>query len=272
VTNTGVRNWLATGEQPFVLAYHLYDDAGQLLITYDGPRSPLPSSVAPLETAVITAQISAPSEPGEYLIEWDMVQEEVTWFSWKDAPTGRTTLVVAGPPAEKTIIASSSPPTDIRVITPSPGRFDLWRAALLMFVDYPVLGVGPDSFRWQYGAYAGVSAWNTGIHANNLYIEWLADTGLVGLLLFLWFSWRLAKAGLARLDPATIDPAPAGRPEMEEVWLLTLGLVAALVAWYVHGFFDYFYEFTPTYVAFWLLVALLVGAPRRRRDGVTNRL
>ena len=271
VTNTGARTWPATGELPYALAYHLYDDAGQSL-TYDGPRSPLPSSVAPLETAVITAQINTPTEPGEYLIEWDMVQEKVTWFSWKNAPTARTTLVVSGPPAESTISDSSAPPTDIRIITPSPGRFELWRAALLMFVDYPILGVGPDSFRWQYGAYAGVSAWDTGIHANNLYIEWLADTGLVGLLLFLWFSWRLAKTGLARLDPATINPVPAGRPEMEEVWLLTLGLMAALVAWYVHGFFDYFYEFTPTYVAFWLLVALLVGVPRRRRDGVANRL
>jgi len=271
VTNTGVRTWMATGDLPFALAYHLYDDAGQSL-TYDGPRSPLPLSIPPQETAVIAAQITAPTEPGNYLIEWDMVQEEVTWFSWKDAPTGRTMLVVAGRPAEKTVIDSSTPPTDIRIITPSPGRFDLWRAALLMFIDHPFLGVGPDNFRWQYGAYAGVNAWDSGIHANNQYIEWLADTGLVGLLLFLWFSWRLAKVGVTRLDPTTIDPVPAGRPEMEQVWLLTLGLVAALVAWYVHGFFDYFYEFTPTYVAFWLLVALLAGAPRRRRDGVANRL
>ena len=121
----------------------------------------------------------------------------------------------------------------------------------------------------------GSLSWGKASHFDELehvLVRLVTDTGLVGLLIFLWFSWRLAKAGLARLDPATIDPSPAGRPEKEEVWHLTLGLFAALTAWYVHGFFDYFYEFTPTYVAFWLLVALLVGAPRRRRDGIANRL
>jgi len=37
-----------------------------------------------------------------------------------------------------------------------------------------------------------------------------------------------------------------------------LGLVASLTAWFVHGLFDYFYEFTPTYVAFWFIAALAV--------------
>jgi hypothetical protein len=38
-----------------------------------------------------------------------------------------------------------------------------------------------------------------------------------------------------------------------------LFLLASLVAWYVHGLFDYFYEFTPTYVAFWLIAGLAVA-------------
>jgi O-antigen ligase len=191
-----------------------------------------------------------------------MVQETVTWFSWKNSPTASTTLVVAGQPVEQAPLVASAPPTDVRNVNPTPGRFDLWRAALAMATDFPLLGVGPDSFRWQFGAYAGLEEWDTGIHANNLYIEWLADTGLLGFLAFLWLTWRLASMSLEHLRHI--------RPET--TWLLTLGLVASMLAWYVHGFFDYFFEFTPTYVAFWLIVGLLAGAPFRRQDGITDRI
>ena len=41
--------------------------------------------------------------------------------------------------------------------------------------------------------------------------------------------------------------------------ILALGLLASLVAWYVHGLFDAFVEFTPTYVAFWLIAGLALS-------------
>ena len=34
---------------------------------------------------------------------------------------------------------------------------------------------------------------------------------------------------------------------------LAAGAAAGLAAYLVHGFFDYFLEFTPTYALFWLL-------------------
>lgn len=261
VTNTGERSWLPDGEFFFSLSYHLHDDEGQT-VTYDGLRSPLPGIVAPGESASIEGLIRAPEEPGRYTVEWDMVQESVTWFSWKDAPTFTTDLLVkAGQPTHGAEIAVSPSPTDVRVTNPTPGRLELWRAALQMAVDRPILGVGPDNFRWQYGAYAGLEEWDTGIHANNLYLEWLAGTGIVGLLAFLWFSWRLARLALAHQSDQ------AG----ETTWLLTLGLVAGLLTWYVHGVFDFFYEFTPTYVAFWLLVGLLASMPLSLRGAYANR-
>lgn len=261
VTNTSVRSWSSGGELPYALAYHLYDD-GEEILNFTGPRSWLPAPIDPGQTATIQAQVAAPAAPGEYRIEWDMVQETVTWFSWKDSTTASTTLVVSGQPIVAAPAANPDPPPGVREVNPTPGRFDLWRAALAMATDFPILGVGPDGFRWQFGAYAGLEEWDTGIHANNLYLEWLADTGLLGFLAFLWLTWRLARLSLERLRQT--------RPEA--IWLLTLGLAASLLAWYVHGFFDYFYEFTPTYVAFWLIVGLLTGGPLRRQDGFTDRI
>ena len=40
-----------------------------------------------------------------------------------------------------------------------------------------------------------------------------------------------------------------------------LALLAALTAWYVHGMLDSFYEFTPSFVAFWIIAGLALSWP-----------
>lgn len=258
VTNNGVRTWTSGGEHPFALSYHLYGSTDEP-VTYDGARSALPDDLAPGDTTVIQAQVEIPPEPGEYRVEWDMVQEAVTWFSWKDAPTASTRVLALGQPVESAEMNVSVAPIDVRIINPTPGRLKLWRAALRMAADRPLLGVGPDNFRLLYGSYAGVDDWDTGIHANNLYIEWLADTGVIGLLAFLWMSVTMGREVVRRVT----------RGPTEASWLLTLGLAAGLLAWYVHGVLDYFYEFTPTFVAFWLIAGLAsrTPSPERRMGG-----
>lgn len=245
VTNTGIRTWQASGEQAFQLSYHLQDADGEV-VTYDGARSPLPADVPPGEQVTVRAMVATPVEVGEYVIEWDMLHESVAWFSWKDTPTAISRLEVRGRLVQGLAIEQSAAPTDINVITATPGRIELWQAALLMVADRPLLGVGPDNFRWRYGDYANLDVWNTSIHANNLYLEWLADSGLPGLLAFIWLSWTLLFPLGRRLVSGPSDAD----------WRLALGLFCGLVAWYTHGLVDFFYEFTPTYVLFWLLAGL----------------
>ncbi len=247
VSNEGKRSWNNDGEYFFALSYHLYD-AGGNPVTYEGERTRLPESVSVGGEVELQSQVLAPLETGIYSIEWDMVQEAITWFSWKDGASTRSTLIVRGDPVgDNAQPEAVPPPTDVAVINPTPGRLTLWRTALLMFGDYPVLGVGPDNFRWQYGAYAGLEEWNTGIHANNLYIELLADSGLLGLVAFIWLSWQILRLGVTAVN---------GQRD-EGSWLLALGLVVGIAAWYVHGLFDYFYEFSSTYILFWLMLGLL---------------
>jgi hypothetical protein len=45
-----------------------------------------PHPVAPGEVAVIPADVTAPKEPGEYFIQFDLLQEFVAWFQYKGAP------------------------------------------------------------------------------------------------------------------------------------------------------------------------------------------
>lgn len=266
VTNRGVRTWQTSGPNPFALAYHLNREDGSP-VTYDGVRTALPGDVQPGEMVQMEAQVVAPPEPGAYVVEWDMVQERVTWFSWKGTLPARTRLEVKGSPVATPVLPESAPPTDVRLVVPPPGRLTLWRVAGHMFLSRPLLGVGPDNFRLMYGTYAGVERWDKGVHANSLYIEWLADTGVLGLLAFLWLMWRLAWEVYRRLEHSLKGLASRNAGLVWELGIWRLALAGSLAAWFVHGLFDYFYEFTPTYVAFWLITGLaLAGRPMTRGE------
>jgi len=246
LTNTSARPWLAGGAHPFALSYHLARADGSTF-DYEGLRTPLPADVPPGGSVELQAQVAAPAVPGTYVLEWDELEESVTWFTWAGTPPGRTTLQVAGPSAGAGVAPPPAPP--VAATSPPVGRLQQWRIALRMARNSPILGVGPDTFRWVYGDFAGTSVWDTGGHANSLYFEWLADTGLLGTALFGWLAVQLlrrASRGLRWLDDGS--------------WPWRLGLLGSLAAWFLHSLVDYFYEPLGTNVAFWLLAALALAA------------
>jgi O-antigen ligase len=130
-----------------------------------------------------------------------------------------------------------------------PPRTVFWSTALAMFEDQPLLGVGPDNFRWLFPAYSGVAANNLGIHAHNQYLETLADGGVLGLVSFLIVLVALLRIAIQRV-----------RSSREE-WAWSAALLASLIAWLVHALVDDFERFWPTSVAFWLIVGLTLARP-----------
>jgi len=82
VENTSTEVFPA-GEGVFGLSYHLVD--------HDNPLVWLPTSLAPGEHCVLRMSVTAPTAPGKYEIEVDLVWEGVMWF--KDA--GNPTAVIA---------------------------------------------------------------------------------------------------------------------------------------------------------------------------------
>jgi hypothetical protein len=260
LTNVGQRTWQAEGDQAFHLSYHLATVAAGMRIglQYEGQRTMLPHDVPPGQSVSVVAAVITPPESGDYLIEWDMVQEGVTWFSAKGASEASTSLFLGGDPGSEASSFAVTPFDDALPPQPIPGRLMLWKAALQIALTHPVLGVGPDNFRHVYGAYLGRVEWDTYIHANNLYLEALADTGVVGLLAFLLMSWMLARAAWRRF----------GQHLPDALWLWQLALIGALLAWYLHGFVDFFYEFTPANTLFWIVVGLSVSTWRADRAAV----
>jgi O-antigen ligase len=138
--------------------------------------------------------------------------------------------------------------------TVQPPRTQFWGVALDMARNHPLLGVGPDNFRWLFADYSGTSEDNLGIHAHNQYLETLADTGILGLISLFWLLAALLRNALrnARADGAD--------------WPWRAALLASLSAWLAHAVLDDFERFWPTSVVFWLLAGLSLSRARASVD------
>jgi len=82
--NTGKSAWLDRRGAPEVtgsvrLGVHLLDERGQEIVHDYGGIS-IPRGVAPGATLVLDVALPAPSAPGKYQLEFDMVSEYLTWF------------------------------------------------------------------------------------------------------------------------------------------------------------------------------------------------
>jgi 4-amino-4-deoxy-L-arabinose transferase-like glycosyltransferase len=67
--------------------------AGQSISKEEG-RTPLPADIAPSQAADLGWTIDVPRQPGQYLLELDMLQEGVAWFGLKGSKTWRGTIRV----------------------------------------------------------------------------------------------------------------------------------------------------------------------------------
>jgi O-antigen ligase len=176
-----------------------------------------------------------------------MRQPDVVRFSERGWAVGETHVEVLN----STLAAA--PPIQPREELVAPWvvpRVFLWQAALGLFRQHPILGVGPDNFRHLYGAELGLEGWDERVQANNMYLEVLVDLGVLGLLAFVWLLVAPLGHALRRLRTL---PAP------RSIWLL--GVCLGLAAFLLHGVLDTFLAFTSTALLFWLFLGIAHGAP-----------
>lgn len=80
---------------PIFLGNHWLIRAGEMVIHDDG-RATLPRDLEPGEQLRMAIDITAPAEPGDYVLELDLVHEMITWFKQKGSPTARVRAKVRG--------------------------------------------------------------------------------------------------------------------------------------------------------------------------------
>ena len=246
VVNTGRLPWDSRATPPMLLSYH-WLAADDRFVTFEGERTAFPSPVLPERTGVVVATVRAPRQPGEYRIEWDLVQEGRLWFSTEPgAVRTMSHATVSGSPYTGSIVTTPPPRPTVR-----PRRLALWRAATRMWAAHPLTGVGPDNFRLAYGVYAGLDGADTRIHSNNMYLEVLAGGGVLAVAAFGWLLWRSASCAIG-----------IARGGGNGCGAIAPGLAAAVLAIALHASVDSFLSFAPTYVLFSLTLGCAVACAR----------
>ncbi|MFQ6015954.1 MAG: DUF2079 domain-containing protein [Anaerolineae bacterium] len=91
--NVGSQGWRSVDWYPTKLSYHWLTDDGQVY-EWDGQRTSFHHIVKPGESLTVAAMLITPQEPGRYILEWDLVREEMTWFSRQGGKTMRIAVVV----------------------------------------------------------------------------------------------------------------------------------------------------------------------------------
>jgi hypothetical protein len=253
--NDGPMVWQASGALPVHVSYHWLSDDKKTALVFEGARTPLPRDVGPGESVEVQATLLAPPKPGAYYLQWDLVHERVVWFSFKTGVASEATRHVVEASDSPTVpthrrVPPSNMPAPVVVqgipATDTVERGKLWQSALKMFLAHPLTGVGPDGFRNLRGQYENVTNWNRNIFTNNTYIEIFTNLGILGGLAFMWLGGLALWLALARVVRAPPDAR----------WAISLGVGASLVAFFLHGFLDYFLFSTPLYVIFWLLIGV----------------
>lgn len=129
-------------------------------------------------------------------------------------------------------------------------RVNLWLSAWRMFLDHPLLGVGPDNFLYAYrGFYILPAAWQEPnlSHPHNILMDFLSRLGILGFACGAWLMvgfWRSA---------LTPNPSPVGRGARA----LRIGLMALMADMLAHGLVDHSFFLVDLAFVFMLALALI---------------
>jgi putative inorganic carbon (HCO3(-)) transporter len=132
-------------------------------------------------------------------------------------------------------------------------RLVLWKGALRMIADHPLLGVGIGNFAAQYPRYMLPEAWREPLvfHPHNLLLDFWAILGLPGLAALIWLQIAFWRSGTA-VYRQMADP---------DLRALMLGLMGSMVSFLAHGLVD-----TAFFLADLALVFMLTMALTRRME------
>lgn len=94
VANTGTVPWESKGNVPVALSYRWYSATGDEVVVPTRTPATLARTVRPGESIEITAYLDAPTQPGRYDLEWDLLFAGALWFSDKGVEPLRVSVTV----------------------------------------------------------------------------------------------------------------------------------------------------------------------------------
>lgn len=139
-------------------------------------------------------------------------------------------------------------------------RLAIWGGAFSVFARSPLLGVGFGNLRGLMGGLLTLPNGWTG-DAHNLYLELLAETGVIGFLVFSALIVLALKVALKQLRQAQKDFDK----------MIAVAVFAAICGVLVHGTVDYLFHTTPQVTVLFFLVLGLLSAQISDQPTTQNR-
>lgn len=238
IHNTGWLTWRPGGTDPMRIHAIARAEDGRIV---SEERTALPGHVAPGET--LTINVARPTSAAVASVRWRLEQH------------GRRSFDASPPAVQRLSETTTQPwPTDGLVggnggnERPIARRADLWPVAARRFLTRPIVGWGADTFRLRWPQDRPNLRPDYRVHANSLWLELLADLGLLGFVAFagglLWAMTRGLRGGP-----------------------LAVGAALALITWAMHGGADSLLYFHGPAALCWLCAGLAggLGFPSRER-------
>ncbi len=126
-------------------------------------------------------------------------------------------------------------------------RITMWDNGWKIFKEHPVVGNGINTFFEKYKRIRNDRFKNErGSYAHNCFLQMAADTGIIGLMGFLYLLFVFFKSSVRR--------AIKLKDEFYKVFVL--GLLAGILAFLVHSFFDTNLYSLPLAALFWFALGL----------------
>ena len=91
ILNQGNFIWSNSGDYVVKLSYHVLDQ-GRNVLEFENQRFGLPAEVRPNTEVEIDIELQPQLETGDYILEFDLVEEGRTWFKEKNSPTALVKL------------------------------------------------------------------------------------------------------------------------------------------------------------------------------------
>jgi len=133
-------------------------------------------------------------------------------------------------------------------------RLGVWEDSFKMIKEKPLFGHGINTYMQLFQDYRrkkdGIHQYNP-TYAHNCYVQLMAETGIVGLLSFLWILFRIFLCSLPRIF--------SGWAQDKTLSSLSLGLLSGIFAYLVHSFFDNHFYSLQFSVYVWFLIGLMVA-------------
>lgn len=134
-------------------------------------------------------------------------------------------------------------------------RLGIWAGAALIFLSHPVAGIGYGNFKTVLTETVRVPE-GFMLDAHNLYMELLAETGILGFVSFVILAFTVMRRG--------VNMYKNSRGLMDAV--IGFGVATGVMSVMAHGAVDYLFHNSPQFAALFFLLLALLRANEIKRE------